>query len=427
MANIFFTCLGSLGDLYPYLSVAKALERRGHHTVIASSSIYKQQIEAEGLTFAHIRSELDQYDHPDKVRDFLTCVFDPIKGGEFITRTLMARIDETYEDTFTLLAKADLVISNPLSYATPIACRERQIPWLSTVLAPMFFLSTYDPPHISAAPWLGKVHQFSPGLYRFLFKLIKMASKPWCKPLYHLCKQLNIDPPEGHPLFEGQYSPHGTLAMFPFGFGPPQPDWPANTHITGFPLYSAEMADTKALRKLDAFLTQGEPPIVFALGSSAVNIAGDFYRTSTEIARRLNKRAVLVCGQQEDQLTDLSQDENIFVINYVAYDKLFPKACLIVHQGGIGTLAQSVYAEKPVLVVPFGFDQFDNGERVTKLGIGRTLSRENYKAETAMPTFKELLSESKYAINAEKIVSSLMKENGTENACDVIEQTLGPT
>ena len=91
MANIFFTCFGSFGDLYPYLSLAKALEQREHRTVIASSSIYKQQIEAEGLTFAHIRSELDQYDHPDKVRDFLTCVFDPIKGGKF-TLTLHKKL-----------------------------------------------------------------------------------------------------------------------------------------------------------------------------------------------------------------------------------------------------------------------------------------------------------------------------------------------
>lgn len=424
MAKILITCFGSYGDLYPYVALAKALQRRGHNAVIGSSTIYQSQIEAEGVPFIHLRSNLDYYTTPETVRNFLRRIFDPIKGGEFITTEMMARIEETYEDTHKAAGTIELAISHPLAYATPIVCREQNIPWLSTILAPMFFLSTYDPPIMSAAPWLRKLHRLSPVLYRGLFKLLKSVTKSWAKPLYQLCVRHQLAPPSGQPIFEGQYSPHGTLAMFAKCFADPQPDWPTNTMVTGFPLFSGEMADNAALMDLQTFLNADEAPIVFALGSSAVNVADDFYIVSVAIARRLKRRAVLVCGSQNDQIKDIEPGADLFAINYVAYDKLFPHACLIVHQGGIGTLAQSLCAKQPILVVPFGFDQFDNGERIEKLGVGKCLARANYNVENAVPLFEELLNQPHYQARAEVISKVIKSEDGIENASDAIERLL---
>lgn len=424
MAKILFTCFGSYGDLYPYVALAKTLQQRGHEITIGSSTIYQSQIEKEGVPFVHLRSNLDSYTTPEAVREFLQGIFDPVKGGELITRAMMARIAETYHDTLTAVDDVDAVISNPLAYATPLVCRDKKIPWLSTVLAPMFFLSTYDPPIISAAPWLRNVHKLSPTLYRGLFKLLKSATKPWLKPLYALCTQNQISPPSGHPLFEGQYSPHGTLAMFAKCFAEPQPDWPANTSITGFPLFSGEMANTEELENLKHFLDAGEAPIVFALGSSAVNIADDFYAVSAAIARGLNRRAVLVVGNQKQQIKNIEPHNELFIINYVSYEKLFPRAALIVHQGGIGTLAQSLIAQRPILVVPFGFDQFDNGERVEKLGIGKCLARKHYTVEQVLPIMEELLTQERYQIQAKRIGQTLVTENGLDAAANAVEQLL---
>lgn len=424
MAKILITCFGSYGDLYPYVAMAKTLQQRGHDVAIGSTTIFLSQIEAEGIQFIHLRSNLDHYTTPAAVREFLQRIFDPIKGGERITQEMMARIEETYQDTLKAVEKVDLVIANPLAYATPIVCRQHNIPWLSTVLAPMFFLSVYDPPILSAAPWLRKIHRLSPALYRGLFKLLKGATKAWTQPLYQLCARHQLTPPSGNPLFEGQYSPHGTLAMFPDCFAEPQPDWPVNTQMTGFPLYSRENTVSATLIELQTFIDAGEAPIVFALGSSAVNVAEDFYVVSTAIARTLKRRAVMVCGAHDDQVKDIEPGDDLFIINYVAYDKLFPYACAIVHQGGIGTLAQSLCAQRPILVVPFGFDQFDNGERIEKLGVGKCLSRNNYTLETATPVIEDLLSQTRYKERAEAIGKVIKSEDGAANASDTIERLL---
>jgi rhamnosyltransferase subunit B len=425
MARILFTCFGSLGDLFPYLSVAKTLQARGHQATVGSTLLYQPQIEAESIRFTHLRCGLDRYTTPESVRRLLTALFDPRLGGKVISEEMMTQIRDTFLDTRAALADTDVVVSNPLAYATPIACRERGVPWLSTVLAPMFLLSTYDPPIMTAVPWMNSLHRFSPTLYRAVFALVKRATLGWTKPLYELCRELSLPAPAGHPLFEGQYSPYGTLAMFPSGYAEAQPDWPSHTRMAGFPYFSTNAGDGSAERLVETFLASGEPPMVFALGSSAVNIAGDFYATSASISRQLGQRAVLVYGQHADQIKDIPLGDDILTIPYVTYDQLFAGASVIVHQGGIGTLAQAMRARRPMLVVPFGFDQPDNGLRIQRLGLGLTLSREKYRVDTALPLLRDLLFQVRYRQQAETLGKQLADEDGVNRAADHIEELAG--
>jgi UDP:flavonoid glycosyltransferase YjiC (YdhE family) len=176
------------------------------------------------------------------------------------------------------------------------------------------------------------------------------------------------------------------------------------------------------MRELESFLASGDAPIVFALGSSAVNIAGDFFAVSANVARQLGQRAVLVYGQHADQIKDIPPGPDILALPYVSYDKLFKRASIVVHQGGIGTLAQAMRAQRPMLVVPFGFDQPDNGQRIERLGLGKTLSRANYRIDTALPTLRELLDSPKYRQNAETTGRCMTAEDGINCAADRIEE-----
>jgi rhamnosyltransferase subunit B len=64
MSRFLFATLGSLGDLHPYIAVARALTERGHRAVIATAEDYRADIEAAGLGFAPVRpsmAELGDY------------------------------------------------------------------------------------------------------------------------------------------------------------------------------------------------------------------------------------------------------------------------------------------------------------------------------------------------------------------------------
>lgn len=445
MARILITCFGSVGDLFPYIALGKALQDRQHEVIVGGAQIFRQSVEAEGLPFCHIRCSLmDRLKSWDLVRESMQQAFDPVKGGETFIRGMMQDIEATYQDTRQAAQDVDFVISNMASYATPVVCKELNIPWLSTILAPMFFMSAYDPPILSAAPWLRSLNKLSPVLYRYLFKLIKKSTLALSKPLYELCDARQLPAPDGNPLFEGQYSPHGTLAMFPAGFAQAQPDWPVNTMVTGFPLFSGENADpttqfadehadrdnrfagdhspSETRTRLEKFLQAGEPPLVFALGTSAVHIGQDFFRTSAAIARKLKRRAVLVVGPLSEG--SIEENDDLLVIRWVPYNKLFPHASVIIHQAGIGTLAQAICAQKPMLIVPFGFDQFDNAERMVRLGVAASIKRKDYTVENASALIERLATEESYKRNAREVGEKIKNERGIDNACNEIESIL---
>ena len=56
--KIVMALFGSLGDLHPYLAVAIGLQERGHEVTIATSKMYRREIEGEGIGFHAVRPDL---------------------------------------------------------------------------------------------------------------------------------------------------------------------------------------------------------------------------------------------------------------------------------------------------------------------------------------------------------------------------------
>lgn len=233
-------------------------------------------------------------------------------------------------------------------------------------------------------------------------------------------------------MFEGQFSPFGTLAWFSKHYASPQPDWPARTRITGFPFYDqlgAGMGRWQPNGDGDAgglarFLAEGSPPVLFTLGSSAVMQPGSFYRESFEAARRLRIRAILLAGALPRESFPQPLPESIHIASYAPYSEVMPRCAASVHQGGIGTTAQALRSGKRMIVVPWAHDQPDNAARIERLGLGRTIPRQRYTATRASTELKALLGDSRYARNAERIGSEIAREQGIENACSAIENFL---
>ena len=167
------------------------------------------------------------------------------------------------------------------------------------------------------------------------------------------------------------------------------------------------------------FLGRGPAPIVFTLGSAAVHIAGNFYRESIKAAKLLNRRAVLLVGSERNRPTE-PLPEGIIAVNYAPFGELLPRAAAMVHQGGVGTTGQGLRAGIPMLVVPFAHDQHDNGARVERLGVARTIARTSYKAERVASELKELLGNPSYAQTAREVSNRVRAERGGALAVDLI-------
>jgi len=145
---------------------------------------------------------------------------------------------------------------------------------------------------------------------------------------------------------------------------------------------------------------------------------GSFYRESLIAIRNLGCRAVLLVGRNS---LEGPLPKGTVAFPYAPYSKVFPRAAVIVHQGGIGTCAQALAAGRPMLVVPYAFDQPDNAARLQRLGVARSIPRAKYTGRRAKSELEHLLNDQAYAARAEEIVRKLSGENGVRAAADAID------
>jgi UDP:flavonoid glycosyltransferase YjiC (YdhE family) len=250
----------------------------------------------------------------------------------------------------------------------------------------------------------------------------RRESLRWVKPVLDLRREIGL-PAGRHPIFEGSHSPSLVLALFSHWLAEPQPDWPPNTIVTGFPFFDRDPEQRSLSPGLERFFNEGSPPIVFTLGSSAVGAAGDFYRQSLAATQRVGGRAIFLTGPHPQGLPE-TLPHGMMAVPYAPHSEVFPRAAAIVHQGGIGTTAQAIRSGRPQLIIPFAHDQYDNAERVRRLGAGEVLYSNRYTGRRAAAHLRRLLGNPAYAAGAHRAGERVNAENGAQAAADAIEDFL---
>lgn len=399
--------------------MGRGLRRRGHEVTIATAEYYRDKVLREGLSFHPVRPDFVPMEAaPDVVRRS----FDPRGGAQFVLRKLVIPyVEESYRDLLSACTGADLLVIHPTQFAAPLVAEKLGLKWVSVILSPSVFVSAYDPPIFPPVPWLHALRHFGPWPHRAVIRGMRHLTKSWMQPIVELRRREGLSPVRRCAMHADMFSPFGTLAWFSEVLGAPQPDWPPETRITGFPIYDRSQPGEDMEPELCRFLDDGEAPVVFTLGSSAVVDCGDFYEQSLAAVRRLGCRAVFLVGRHADAPAFAALPRDVFVTGYAPYSQIFPRAAAVVHQGGIGTVGQALHAGAPMLIVPQGLDQPDNAFRACRAGVARVLPRRQYTGSRADAHLRRLMGDSRYAATALAVRSRLQAEDGVEAAADALE------
>jgi UDP:flavonoid glycosyltransferase YjiC (YdhE family) len=386
---------------------------------VATGECYRRKIEALGLGFRPLRPDCDFVSKPDVMRRFMD-----FRGGTvwIIRELVLPALRNAYEDTLTAAEGADLLVCHPLTYATRLVAEKTGIPWASTIITPLVLGSAHDPPLLPVVPDISKHLRFlGPAFWIPLRRIAKWATCAWAKPWYRFRAEIGLPPAKDNPLVD-IHSPSLALTLFSEQLAARQPDWPAQTVLTGFPFYDQDGA-TGLPPELAHFLDSGSPPIVFTLSCSAAMVAGSFYEHSIAAAKRLGRRAVLIIVKNVPNRPATLPD-GVIACEYAPFSELFPRAAAIVHPGGIGTTGLAMLSGRPMLVVPHAHDQPDNGERLTRLGIARTIYPHHYSSCRVAAELRRLLENPVYVRRAEVVGEKIRQEDGVRVACDALERLL---
>lgn len=413
--RILITTWGSLGDLHPYVALALGLKSRGHEPILATGECYSRKIEALGIGFRPVRPDCAWLADPV----FMRRLTHPRWGVIRAVQVPLGGLRESYEDTLAAAEGIDLLVGNMAAYVTGIVAEKRGIPWVSAMHLPTGFFSAYDPPLIPGfADFSMRLRGLGPRFWGPFGRSVNWTMRGLGRRWHLLRNEVGLAPARGfNPLTES-YSPLLHLALFSRWLTDKQVDWPPQTVVTGFPWFDAD-GKTELPQKLARFLDDGDPPLVFTLGTAVAADAGPFFRHSIAAAKMLGRRAVLLGKSPGALPSDLPK--GIVAFDYAPFSRLFPRAAAIVHHGGIGTTGLALRSGRPSLIMPCAWDQPDNAERAARLGVARTIPRNRYEPRRVSAELRILLENPTYSQRAFEIAEKVRQEDGVKAACNAIE------
>ncbi len=425
MRKVVLATFGTLGDIYPFIAIARALQARGFAPVIAAPEMYKRAIEAEGIGFAPLRPH--ENDIVGALGVDIPGVFEiMLKNPHFILDEIYMRfLSETYEDVMRACVGARLVITHSLLVGAHQAVETMGLPCARVALAPIHLQSAAGPSLTPSAPYILQPRSRAGLQYNKIVRAaVRLSGDLRMGRLRAFRRKVGL-PPMREDFFLDFGRDNKAQAIFGLyspRLAPVQPDHPENLSVPGFPFYKPVDAERCELHPdLRSFLTAGEPPIIFTLGSFAPEVSGDFYDQSLRAARALGRRAVLLAGAKDAPRLASLVGPREYVCEQAPHNLLFPQGLCIVHHGGIGTTAEALRAGKPQIVVPFFGDQPDHAARIERLGLGIAIKLSAYSERRAVAALQQLIA-GDYFEKAKSFAKLIAVEQGVETIADWVER-----
>jgi rhamnosyltransferase subunit B len=406
--RVLLVCMGSMGDTLPFVAVGRAMRARGHRVTLIGNGYFQKLIEREGLEFA---ASVTAEEYAEFLRNQ-----EAWSGAQAIKgmgAVLLSQVRKVYDlVTERYCPGQTIVCAQGYAFGARIAQELHGIPLATVHLQPMWFRSIYDPP--GPGTWFPR--WFLAGIDR----LIDWSLDRGLGRKTNLIRSELGLPPAHRVMKVWWNSPQLVMGLFPAWFNPPQPDWPPNVLLPGFPILETS-GESFDMTEVDGFLARS-PPIVFTQSSVTVD-AHRFFQVSIEVARRLGRRAILITPHVAQVPQPLPEGVRHFA--YVPFEKLLPRSAAHVHHGGMGTIAHTLCAGVPQVTVPWVYDQTDNSQRLARLGVSACVSRERYRASHVVAKLGELLDSQAVAHRCADYAQRCRQTDALGLACQALERLEG--
>ncbi len=370
--KFIMTSFGSLGDIMPFIALAVKLREKGHEAVFALPDYLCHISQKYG--FETVKFDLDISEEVFRFQIYLTegsLTQERIRERDLLYAKIVPQVIQRLR---SLCRKADVLVGLYNLPFLSIIQEKTKIPLISLRVA-------------------------YPGFESLSVNLPQMAVQEDVKnKIDHLI--LNTF----SPLLLKGYS-----------------EISGKEKVTGFFYLEEQYKPEPGLLR---FIEKGEPLIVFTLGSTIHNDPDKLSNMFVEVVTHLKCRGVIHSGWSQIG-KNIDKRDNIYVCDYVPFRWLFSKATCIVHHGGAGTTAASLYAGKPAIVIPHNNDQFQIANNLSDLlCVGRIIPYKDLTYLNITEALSEVLVKDSYQRAAEKISKKIKAEDGTETAYQFIKEFL---
>jgi UDP:flavonoid glycosyltransferase YjiC (YdhE family) len=399
------------------VALGAALRQRGHNVELVYTEIGDRSYEAIagslGFTARSVASPIVDADRAIEIGLKVLNTRDQLQQGLIIARSLLEPvIDPIYEAAVDLCQRSDVLIHHFILHASRAAADRTGRPAITVQFAHMLAPSRYI--HPSGTPTLGEIgNAIEWRLARFALNqtLLKDVNRLRRRVGLEPCRDLLLDGWPSHRL--------NLLASSPAFLDRRPADWPPWHHLCGF-LELPPHEHERLSPEVDAFLSNGSPPIFMGFGS-LMPIAGNTHFAETvamfDEAARLTGQRAIIQSESERPSTD-----RVLFLRRTPHSLVFPRCAAVVHHAGAGTTHATLRAGTPSIAVPHVSDQFAWSDELQRLGVApKPLRRTRLSADALASRIREVIGNAGMKQAAMSIRETMKGDNGPETAADLIE------
>ncbi len=276
---------------------------------------------------------------------------------------LAGQLVEELEEEFKK-RKPDIVLVDFIAAPAGMVCNKLGIPWISSMPTPFIVESRTTTPTYMGG-WYPKdniLYKIRDSVGRFIIRNFKrmvcFLARKELKPL-----NFKLYNEKGE---EGMYSPYSMLAIgmkeLEFRNDFPEHFIYAGPCCSGFDKKKYNLVNTEKFGKT-VFLTSGTHVL---WGKK------ELIRTAEELSKIYPDTCYIISlgnySRKDEPMENIG--ENIFIYPYIDYDTVLPAVDYIIHHGGTGILYNGIKYNKPSVIIPHDYDQFDYAVRADLAEIG---------------------------------------------------------
>jgi vancomycin aglycone glucosyltransferase len=173
--------------------------------------------------------------------------------------------------------------------------------------------------------------------------------------------------------------------------------------------------------EVERFLEASDPPVFIGFGSNPIQNPEKYGRMIAGVAAATGRRLIVSKGWGAIESPD--NDQNCLFVDEVPYELLFPRVAMVIHHGGIGTLAAAAKAGVPQAAFPFMADQFQNQKEMIRMGISpKTVAFKKLSISQLVRVIGEGLINTRYREKALEISGEIKGHNATLETVELVER-----
>ena len=215
---------------------------------------------------------------------------------------------------------------------------------------------------------------------------------------------------------EESFSKLAQISQQPRAFDFPRHRLPACFHYVG-PLRNTHRHIPFPWEKLDG------RPLVYASLGTLQNQKEHLFRAFAEACQDLPVQLVMTHGGGLPEEVASSFPGHPVVVSYAPQLEVLAKASLTLTHAGLNTVLDSLACGVPLIAIPITYEQPAIASRVRWTGVGEVLSLKNLRVSRLKQVIEQVLQNSSYALQAQRVKQAIADAGGVKAAADIIERS----